>query len=97
MERQYEGTGLGLSISKKIVEAWNGNIWVMSEEGKGSKFFFTLPAEVLPELPSTFKPTDLSPMMRSATAALHHCASLSPLPLRKQSKRPSDLMKIESK
>lgn len=38
------GTGLGLCISRKIVEAHGGNIGVISEEGKGSIFYFTLPA-----------------------------------------------------
>lgn len=41
--RQYEGTGLGLSITKGYVELHNGEIWVTSKYGEGSKFCFTLP------------------------------------------------------
>ncbi len=65
--RAFQGAGLGLSISKAYVEMLDGKIWVESEEGKGSTFYFTIPykpvnfenteiVEVLPiEEPENYK------------------------------------------
>jgi two-component system, NtrC family, sensor kinase len=55
-QAEYEGSGIGLAFCARIVDTYGGQIWIESEEGKGTTFFFTLPKATVIKTP---KPKEL--------------------------------------